>query len=178
MTAIPKGFHLKKASALLALALMLPALTHAQRPAATSPELDRAGDKAAIEQVMASFHAAVVAHDGPGIVSLSVPEGSTWSNVLSEKAYHAAQAKKPDAVKVRRSSFSEFAEFVSSTLSALNPQHTHVQILTDGTIAAVYFDYVFLIDGKAQNKGCETWQLVKAADGWKIAAITYSSNPA
>ena len=47
----------------------------------------------------------------------------------------------------------------------------------DGTIASVYFDFAFVIDGKPENQGRETWQLVKASDGWKIVAITYSSNP-
>jgi hypothetical protein len=41
----------------------------------------------------------------------------------------------------------------------------------------VYFDFSFLIDGKEQNHGSETWVLVKGSTGWRIAAITYSSNP-
>jgi hypothetical protein len=32
-------------------------------------------------------------------------------------------------------------------------------------------------DGKEQNRGSETWVLVKGTEGWRIAAITYSSNP-
>jgi hypothetical protein len=48
---------------------------------------------------------------------------------------------------------------------------------TDGTIAAVYFDFVFKVDGKASNRGRETRQPVKAADGWRIASIIYSSEP-
>ncbi len=40
-----------------------------------------------------------------------------------------------------------------------------------------YFDFVFNLDGKANNRGSETWQLVKAADGWRIASIIYSSEP-
>lgn len=34
------------------------------------------------------------------------------------------------------------------------------------------------IDGKAENRGSETWQLVKTVGGWRIAAINYSSDPA
>lgn len=172
----------KSNALLLMLSLSIPTLANSQQPRTLSPvhfiAEDGASDKAAIEQVMADFHTAVATHDGPRVVALSVPEGSTWFNVLSEEAYKKAQTKNPSVRKVRHSSFADFAKFVSSTSSVLDPQHTHVQIHTDGTIATVYFDYVFLIDGKAQNRGCETWQLVKAADGWKIAAITYSSTPA
>jgi len=170
------------AIALLALTFSISAaskhlLAQATKPAPSLAE-NHASDEAAIEKVMADFHAAVVAHDGQRVASLSVAEGSTWFNVLSDEAFAAAKEKSRAVQKIRHSSFADFARFVSSTPATLNPQHTHVQIHTDGTIASVYFDYVFLIDGKPQNQGCETWQLVKTPEGWKIAAITYSSNPA
>ena len=41
----------------------------------------------------------------------------------------------------------------------------------------MYFDFVLKIDGKDENRGSETWQLVKATAGWRIAAISYSSDP-
>ena len=134
-------------------------------------------DTTDIQHVMDAFHQAVGAHDGQRVGSLFVTEGSTWFNVLSDKGFAAAKAKTPSAQKVRHSTLAEFSHFVSSSSSALNPQHGDIQIRTDGTIASVYFTFVFLIDGKAENHGSETWQLVKAVDGWKIAAITYSSNP-
>lgn len=52
-----------------------------------------------------------------------------------------------------------------------------LRILTDGTIAAVYFKFGFLIGGKVENRGSEAWQLLNTGDGWKMAAFTYSSNP-
>ena len=61
--------------------------------------------------------------------------------------------------------------------ASLNSTHIDLQLSSDGTTASVYFDYVFLTDGKKQNRGSETWVLVKGTDGWRIAAITYSSNP-
>jgi ketosteroid isomerase-like protein len=122
-------------------------------------------DIADIQQVMDNFHEAVVSHDGARLSALFIPEGSTWLNV----------AKSP--AKVRVGSYQDFAKFVSTTKSQLNPQHSHVRIQTDGTIASAYFDFVFMIDGKAENKGSETWQLVKGPEGWRIAAITYSSEP-
>jgi len=122
-------------------------------------------DVADIQRVMDNFHEAVVSHDGARLSALFIPEGSTWLNVL----------KSPP--KVRVGSYQDFAKFVSTTKSALNPKHAHVRIQTDGSIASAYFDFVFMIDGKEENKGSETWQLVKGPDGWRIAAITYSSEP-
>lgn len=132
---------------------------------------------AEIEHLMGDFHQAVASHDGARVSSMFLDEGSTWFNVLSDAAYAQLRAKNPAVLKVRHSSFQEFSKFVSSSHAALDPQRSNVQIHTDGTIASVYFNFVFVIDGKPENQGNETWQLVKASDGWKIAAITYSSNP-
>lgn len=134
------------------------------------------GATAEIEQLMAQYHQAVVSHDGARLASMFIDKGS-WFNVLSDAAYTRARAKNPAALKIRPWSFQQFAKVVSSSRTTLDPRHSDLRILTDGTIASVYFKYVFLIGGKPENQGSETWQLVKGSDGWKIAAITYSSNP-
>lgn len=131
----------------------------------STPALANNTDVTDIQRVMDNFHEAVVSHDGARLSALFIPEGSTWLNVLKSPA------------KVRVGSYQDFAKFVSTTKSALNPQHSHIKIHTDGTIASAYFDFVFMIDGKVENTGSETWQLVKGPDGWRIAAITYSSEP-
>lgn len=153
----------------LAFALLSSATAGAQDSANTSVNTSD------VPHVMAAFHEAVVHHDGARLAALFIPEGSAWLNVLSDDAYARAKAKSPDTKKVRVGSYTDFAKFVSTTTSNLDPEHSHVRIQSDGTIATVYFDFVFNIDGKAQNRGHETWQLVKGPDGWRIAAITYSS---
>lgn len=136
-----------------------------------------AQDTADVPHVMDAFHEAVVKHDGERLSALFLPEGSTWVNVLSDEAYARMRAKRPEQAKIRVSSYKDFAKFVSGSKANLDPQHTHVQIHSDGTIASVYFDFIFMIDGKDENRGSETWQLVKGTDGWRIVAITYSSDP-
>jgi hypothetical protein len=121
------------------------------RPAGTASQ-----DVAGIQRVMEALHHAVATHDGKGA---------------------AARAKKVSTPKVHVGSYRDFAAFVSSTKSNLDPRHTDVRMTTDGAVASVYFHFDFVIDGKVENRGDETWQLVKTADGWRIVAITYSSNP-
>jgi len=134
-------------------------------------------DKSDIEQVMNSFHEAVVSHDGARLSNLFLPEGSLWLDVLTDKAYEHVKAGTSSAPKVRAGNYRDFAKFVSTTTKSLNPRHTNVVIHTDGTIATLYFDFVFLIDGQEENRGSETWQMVKGVDGWRIASIVYSSDP-
>jgi len=166
--------------ALFAFALSPIGLT-AQTPAASAAQIqtasDHLADETAIEQVMNQYHAAIVAHNGTALSGLSLPDANLWLNVLTDSAYAQAQAKSPTAQKVRVSNYRDFAKLVSTTPKSFDPEHSNVVIHTDGTIAAVYFDFVFNVDGKANNRGSETWQLVKAADGWRIASIIYSSEP-
>lgn len=134
-------------------------------------------DTTEVQKVMDAYHRAVVNHDGARVAALFIPEGSTWLNVLSDDAYARARAKSPGAAKIRVGSYKSFAEFVSKSKDSLDPRHSHVKIYTDGTIATVYFDFEFMMNGKVENRGSETWQLVKGPEGWRIAAITYSSDP-
>jgi ketosteroid isomerase-like protein len=140
--------------------------------AATAPQ-----NEADIQRVMDSFHHAVAAHDGKGVSDLFLDHGSTWVTVLSDKAFAIAKSKNAVAQKIHVSSYKDFATFVSSTKSVLDPRHGNVRIMSDGAVASVYFHFDFVTDGKVENCGDETWQLVKTADGWRIVAITYSSNP-
>ena len=168
-------------SVLFVLAILISTASFAQSPSSAESNktvpASTAADTVDVQHVIDAYHEAVLTHDGSRLASLFIPQGSMWLNVLSDDAYARAKAKSPDAVKVRVGSYTDFAKLVSTSKANFNPTHTHLQQNSDGTIASVYFDFVFLVDGKATNRGSETWVLVKGTDGWRIAAITYSSNP-
>ena len=134
-------------------------------------------DVADIRHVMDTFHHAVATHDGKSVSALFLDPGSTWVTVLSDNDFAAAQAKNAAAQKVSVRRYQDFAAFVSNTQAVLDPRHENVQIMSDGAVASVYFHFDFIIDGKVENRGDETWQLVKTTEGWRIVAITYSSHP-
>lgn len=142
-------------------------------PIATAPQ-----DVADIQHLMETYHHAVVAHDGNGVAALFLEHGSTWVTVLSDQGFAAMKAKNPAVQKVRVSSYQDFATYLAHTKSDIDPRHSSVQIMSDGAVASVYFHFDFDVDGKVANRGDETWQLVKTVDGWRIVAMTYSSNPA
>jgi ketosteroid isomerase-like protein len=172
---------LKLKSLALCAFVLLPIGLTAQTPAPSAVQTqvasDHHADEIAIEQVMSQYHAAILAHDGSALSGLFLPDANLWLNVLTDSAYSQEQRKSATARKVRISNYRDFAKLVSSTTKNFDPEHSNLVIHTDGTIAAVYFDFVFNVDGKANNHGSETWQLVKAADGWRIASIVYSSEP-
>lgn len=128
-----------------------------------------------IERVMQVFHQAVAGHDGATLESMFLP-GAHLVNVLDDERFAAAKAKAADAEQVKIGAAHDFAQFVSTSKASLNPVHSNVRVTTDGWVATVYFDFVFNIDGKPQNAGSETWQLVHGGKDWKIASISYSSH--
>lgn len=165
---------------LCALALLLVVvLAQTVTPAKAQTETgnDHSAQVAAIKQVMAQYHEAVVTHNGDALSSLFLPDANIWLNVLTDSTYSREKAKTPTAQKVRVGNYRDFVKLVSTTTKSLDPEHSDVVINTDGTIAAVYFDFVFKADGKVTNTGSETWQLVKTVEGWRIASMCYSSNP-
>ena len=167
-------------SAIFGLTILTATASFAQSPLPAESNkalpVSTASDTVDVQHVIDAYHEAVLTHDGSRLAHLFLAQ-SLWLNVLSDEAYARAKAKSPEAVKVRVGSYTDFAKVVSSSKASFNPTHTHLQENSDGTIASVYFDFVFLVDGKEQNRGSETWVLVKGSDGWRIAAITYSSNP-
>jgi hypothetical protein len=143
-------------------------------PARAAEALSHDADVAAIRQVVQQFQSAIVAHDGKLLSSLFLQDHDSWLEVFDDASYARVKAKHPDARKVMRSTWKQFADDMQSASRPVEERFYNVRIDTNGTVASVYFDFDFLSDGKLNNRGSETWQLVHAEDGWKIAAMLYS----
>ena len=131
----------------------------------------------AIRQLVQQFQTAIVARDGKTLGSLFVQEGGSWWSVLDEPTYAAAKARNPAAQRLQPSTWQEFAEFVTHSAKPIEKRFYDVRVRTNGTVASVWFDFDFLVDGKVTNRGSETWQLVRTDEGWKIQAMLFSVHP-
>lgn len=134
----------------------------------------READLAAIRDVVRRFQAAIVAHDGKALGALFLPGHDSWLSVLDEASFAAARAKNPAARKVMRSTWQAFADDMQSATKPVEERFHDVRIETNGAVASVYFDFEFLVGGKVGNRGAESWQLVRAEDGWKISSMLFS----
>lgn len=123
------------------------------------------------------FQAAIIAHDKSALEDIFIADGGSWFDVLGEDAYLQIKAKKPELSRVHADNYHHFAAFVGESKQQVEEKFSNVHIQTDGTIASVYFDFSFLMDGKVSNVGSETWQMVNTGEGWKITAMAYSSYP-
>lgn len=154
----------------LALAFAVASLTAPVGAADTAHE----ADAAAIRQVVQQFQAAIQSHDGKTLGSLFLQDHDSWLSVLDDASYAEAKAHNPAARKVIRSSWQQFADYVQTAPKPIEERFYNVRIETNGAVASVYFDFDFLVDGKVGNRGSETWQMVRAEDGWRISSMLYS----
>ena len=140
------------------LSLSLAAQSRSQLNSGSGEPIAISGPPRSIEEIQdlrRQYHKAVISHDGPGLLRLVLPQGSLWITVLSEESFSGLRQLKPDTQKVHESSFQQFATFLNASKAQLDPQATNVKIFTDGTIATIYFDFKFVIDGSLQNEGSE-----------------------
>lgn len=159
---------MSKRSRYLAAALMLPPLF------AVAGD-DHAQAAVEIRQVVESFRMAIIRHDGQGLKALFLPEQGNWLSVMHDELYRKIRTQHPEAVQIRQSNHVEFADFVANAKTPVEEKFYNVRVETNGTIGTVYFDFDFLDNGKVENRGAETWQLIHTEAGWKIAAMLYSS---
>jgi len=135
---------------------------------------DRSADVNAINAVVEQFKAAIIAHDGNTLGKLFVQDHDSWLSVVDEATWAQARAGNPQARKVAPSSWKQFAGFIQRASKPVEERFYNVRIDTNGAVASVWFDFDFLIDGKVTNRGSESWQMVRAEDGWKISSMLYS----
>jgi hypothetical protein len=141
---------------------------------ARAADTGREADVAAIRQVVDQFKAAIIARDGKSLGALFLQDHDSWLSVADEPTYAAVKARNPAARKVLPSSWKKFADFVQGAPKPVEERFYNIRIDTNGAVASVWFDFDFLIDGQVTNRGSESWQLVRAEDGWKISSMLYS----
>ena len=151
------------------LALLLLALAS---PARCAPD-----DQAAIRQLIDSFRSAIVERDKPRFLGLFLHENVTWQAVTEDASLARVRLEQPDAAKTgfdAKNTPVAFADAFVKDPKGLDESFDNIRIDTDGDVASVAMDYVFLRDGRERNRGREHWLLVRAENGWKIAGVAWS----
>lgn len=144
--------------------------------AATTPNTTTNDARGQIEQVIARFQTAIIKKDKAALSDLFLPANNSWIAVPTEATYRVVHARHPKARRFMPGSYTEFVDFIGTSSERMEETFSNVKIDTDGAVASVYFDFVFLSNGKPQNRGSETWQLIHTGNGWKINALVYSIN--
>jgi hypothetical protein len=104
----------------------------------------------------------MAAHDAAAIRSVMLPEARLYA-VRDDRAPTATPA---DA----------FAGTIAGATGSLLERFTETpHVMIRGRMAQVWSEYEFLRDGQFSHCGVDTFTLFKTAEGWKIAAISYTA---
>lgn len=129
-----------------------------------------------IQKVIAQFQQAIKDKNKDAMLGLFVDENAPLLASASDKTLAVVRAKKADAAKILPSTSAKFATQIGNAKSPSEEKFSNVKIDADDAVAAVSFDFTFLLADKPVNVGKEAWLLVKTEQGWKINSIVYSMN--
>ena len=161
-------------AALLALSTSLIACSSVLRTTAN------ASDLAALQQIVESFRTSIIKKDKNTFMGLffsDKPEMITWQSVVDDPSLRRIKETRPQALKARHRPESNFVSFIDSIVESKRSeeeQFSDVFIDTDGEVASISFNYVYLTEGRPTNHGREKWLLVRTERGWKITSVIYT----
>jgi hypothetical protein len=157
---------------LLLLACCIPCMSFAQ----DAPSGQDTAARKQIEQVIETFRTSIINKDKASLNTLPLNNNITFSGALGDETIAAIHAKRPDLTSsnVMPMTYPGFVDYVTASSKHEEETFSNIGIQTDGTVASVYFDYTYNVDGKKTNWGHETWGLVKSSGNWKISSIVWS----
>lgn len=130
-------------------------------------------DKQEIHKILNSFMECLVQKDSTKFYSLFHKDPIVWVGVTHQKTY-AEELKKDSTAKDNfRANYKTFYRYFYD--KAIEEKFYNIQILENGYIATVMFDYSFWENGKKLNWGKESWAMIKINNQWKITSVIFST---
>lgn len=157
----------------LLVALLFPTLAAAETPylsrRVTTPE-----DTAAIAEVVEAFRLGIIHKDGPALSNLVLDSDIMFTSPGDQARVDAVRAYDPHFNGIGTGGFGAFARYISTTQDTVEEKFHNVEIVQDGPVALVTFDYEFYGNGKLENYGLEHWQMRKTDGRWKIFSVIWT----
>ena len=116
-------------------------------------------DKAAVLGVVNQLFAEMAAANPAGIIALNMPEAEL-----------AAVIKGKDGKKqIESINREQFSKFFTDKTAVIEELIYALKVEVDGDWAMVWGRYIFFVSNKISHCGIDQFNLVRTADGWKIA---------
>ena len=125
------------------------------------PLFAAADEKDAVVATVQKLFDAMSAHDSEAAKAVVIPEGRLYAT--------------RDGRAISASTLEQFAARLSTMKEPMLERMWNPTVLIRGSIAQVWAEYDFHLNGKFHHCGIDSVSLVKGTDGWKIAGIVYTS---
>ena len=122
-----------------------------------------AGEREAVLKIVQAFFDTMTARDVEGARAVLQPQGR----------FHAMRMNngKPE---VRAFANEEYFADLQAAKTTMRERIWNPEVRVHGLIATVMAPYDFWIDGKFSHCGVDAFDLIKTAEGWKIAGGTFT----
>jgi hypothetical protein len=129
-------------------------------PAQAGPRQDRGEVLAAVQ----SLFDAMAAHDQAALMAAVIPEGRITSHRVRD-----------GQVSLRTTGWAEWAQQVAGATQRLEERMVDPQVRIRGSLATVWTEYTFHIDGTFSHCGIDLFDLAKVDGRWRILNISYTA---
>jgi hypothetical protein len=167
-------------TSLCCIALLCATAAHAEDPAPTyaSRAQTTVEDTGAILNLTKDFRSAIVNKDAKALSSLLLNSDILFASPMPSEHIKMVNGKYDVNFNgLGSGGFMQFGHFIGTSPQPLEEKFYNIKITQDANVGWVMFDYEFLVAGKVENFGIETWQVMKDVDGkWKILSVVWSSH--
>jgi hypothetical protein len=129
-------------------------------------------NKQEIHKVLNTFMECLVEKDSIKFYSLFHTDPVVWVGVMQLKSYANELTRDSAANDNFRANYKAFYRHFYD--KEVEEKFYNINILEDGYIASVIFDYSFWGKGKKTNWGKESWAMIKTSGQWKITSVIFS----
>jgi hypothetical protein len=135
---------------------------------ATAAFGQKTNDKAAALAVVDQLFAEMAAANPPGIIALNTKDAQLA----------AIRKTKDGKVRLDVINREEFSKFFTDKTVVIEERMYDPKVVVDGDWAMVWGRYVFWVGGKISHCGIDQFNLVRTAEGWKLANGASTIDPA
>jgi hypothetical protein len=132
----------------------------------------RKSDKEEIHKVLNTFMCCLVKKDSTMFYNLFHLEPVVWVGVTHQRTFSSELKNDSTAKDNFRANYKSFYRHFYN--KEIEEKFYNIQILDNGYIASVIFDYSFWEKGNKTNWGKESWAMIKTNGQWKIASVIFS----
>lgn len=130
-------------------------------------------DKSKLQEVLNSFMKCITTKDSVKFYSLFHNDPIVWVGVYKDKTQQKRLEKEATALNYKTSDYKTWFRSISTGVPK-EEKFYNIDIVEDGNIASITFDYSFWGDNKKGNWGKESWGLVNISGEWKITSVIFS----
>jgi len=145
-------------------------------PARERPPYTEARAEQELRTVIQDFGEAIMNKDSGRFLALFADGPVTWRRVNSDarvaRLHQTASKAGFDPANTPRT----FIEKIAQSPHGHEERFHDIRIDHDRDVAAITFDFIYMVNGRAINAGKESWHLVRQETGWRIVSVIYSNN--